>query len=64
MPQRAKLIAAQGDPVGWAFSSGKCTYQEPDWPEPIGNYEFGVYVEDRDEPGDGTDRFWIEVRLL
>jgi hypothetical protein len=19
-------------------------------------------VEDRDEPGDGTDRFWIEVR--
>ena len=21
-----------------------------------------VYVEDRNEPGDGTDRFWIEVR--
>jgi hypothetical protein len=21
-----------------------------------------VYVEDRNEPGDGTDRFWIEVQ--
>ena len=49
-------------PFGYASFSGRCTYQEYDWPEPIGNYEFVVYVEDRNEPGDGTDHFWIEVR--
>jgi len=46
---------------GWASFSGKSTYKEPDWDEPKGNYEFVVYVEDWDEPGTGTDRFWIEV---
>lgn len=48
-------------PFGWASFSGKATYREPGWPEPIGNHEFVVYVEDHNEPGVGFDRFWIEV---
>ena len=48
-------------PFGWASFSGKCTYLEPGWLEPIGNHEFIVYVEDRSEPDAGVDRFWIEV---
>ena len=51
----------RGVPMGWASFTGKSTYQEPGWPEPIGNHEFTVYVEDHDEPGRGIDRFWIEV---
>jgi hypothetical protein len=47
---------------GKASLSGKCTYIEPGWIEPIGNYEFAAYVEDRNEPGTGTDRFWIQIR--
>ena len=31
-------------------------------PEPEGNHDFIVYVEDWNEPGDGIDRFWIEMR--
>jgi hypothetical protein len=46
---------------GWATFSGKATYQEPGWPEPVGNYRFVVYVEDHDTPGAGGDRFWISV---
>jgi hypothetical protein len=45
----------------WASFSGKVTYIEPGWPEPIGNHTFLVYVEDHGEPGAGFDRFWIEV---
>ena len=48
-------------PMGWASFSGKSTYKEPAWLEPVGNSEFMVYVEDRNEPGTGVDRFWIEV---
>jgi hypothetical protein len=48
-------------PMGWASFSGKCTYMEPGWPEPIGNHRFTVYAEDHNEPGTGTDRVWIEV---
>jgi len=44
-----------------ASFSGKSTYQEPSWSEPVGNYEFVVYVEDNGEPGTGRDRFWIDV---
>ena len=47
---------------GWATFSGKSTYLEPGWPEPIGNYMFIVYVEDWNEPGTGVDRFWIQTR--
>jgi hypothetical protein len=47
---------------GWASFSGKATYLEPGWPEPVGNHEFVVYVEDRNEPGTGIDRFWIQVK--
>jgi hypothetical protein len=53
--------ADDGEPFGWASFSGKSTYLEPGWPEPVGNHEFVVYVEDRDEPGTGVDRFWIEL---
>jgi hypothetical protein len=49
-------------PFGWASFSGKATYLEPDWLMPIGNYEFTVYGEDRNEPGNGCDRFWIEIK--
>ncbi len=44
---------------GWASFSGKATYQEPGWPDPIGNYQFVVYVEDHGN--DGPERFWIAV---
>jgi hypothetical protein len=46
----------------WATFSGKATYLEPGWPEPIGNHQFLVYVEDHGEPGAGADSFWIEVQ--
>ncbi|NLG27517.1 MAG: PKD domain-containing protein, partial [Chloroflexi bacterium] len=46
-------------PMGWATFRGKCTYQEPTWLTPVGNFGFTVYAEDRDEPGTGIDRFWI-----
>ena len=46
----------------WATFSVKSSYQEPGWPEPEGNHQFLVYVEDRNEPGTGIDRFWIEVK--
>ena len=46
---------------GWATFSGKATYFEPGWPEPEGNHEFLVYIEDRNDPGSDNDRFWIEV---
>jgi len=50
------------DPAfGWASFSGKATYKEPDWIEPVGNYEFITYVEDWNEPGKGYDQFWIET---
>jgi len=49
-------------PYGWATFSGKSTYLEPGWADAQGNHGFTVYVEDRDEPGNGTDRIWIENR--
>jgi uncharacterized repeat protein (TIGR01451 family) len=51
-----------GETYGWASFSGKATYLEPGWDEPIGNHEFITYVEDRDEPGNGVDRFWIKIK--
>jgi hypothetical protein len=50
-----------GETFGWSSFSGKATYLEPGWTEPIGNHEFLVYVEDRNEPGSGLDQFWIET---
>jgi hypothetical protein len=50
-----------GMTVGWASFAGKCTYIEPGWEDPEGNYEFIVYVEDWGEPGD-MDQFWFEVK--
>jgi hypothetical protein len=47
---------------GWASFAGKTTYLEPGWIDPVGNYEFVVYVEDHGTPGKDVDRFWIEVR--
>jgi VCBS repeat-containing protein len=48
--------------VGWASFYGKSTYLDPDWTEPAGNYAFIVYVEDNNEPGNGVDKFWIQVK--
>jgi hypothetical protein len=45
----------------WASFNGKATYQEPDWDDPLGNHEFLVYVEDRGQPGAGSDRFWFQL---
>jgi hypothetical protein len=49
-------------PMGWATFSGKATYLDPTMSDPQGNHTFVVYVEDREEPPTGGDRFWIEVR--
>ena len=46
---------------GFASFSGKATYLEPGVLEAIGNHEFLIYIEDRNEPGSGVDQFWIEV---
>ena len=54
-------IGDQGD-FGWASFSGKATYLEPGWLEPIGNHAFTLYVEDHDEPGSGIDKVWLETR--
>ena len=56
------LALADEGSFGWATFSGKATYREPGWVEPIGGHKFVVYVEDHDESGVGVDRFWIEVR--
>lgn len=56
------LSIGEDDTYGWASFSGKATYREPEWLEPVGNHEFIVYVEDRNEPGNGADRFWIKVK--
>jgi hypothetical protein len=50
-----------GEMCGWATFNGKSTYLEPGWPEPEGNHEFIIYVEDCDEPGNGNDHFWLTV---
>lgn len=47
MTGKATLAA----PVGLLCGSQKC-----------GNYSFTIYVEDRQEPGAGFDRLWIETR--
>jgi hypothetical protein len=46
---------------GWASAAGKATYIEPGWADAVGNYGFQVYMEDRNEPGTGVDRFWLNV---
>jgi hypothetical protein len=50
------------EPFGWASFSGKSTYLEPGMLEAEGNHGFTVYVEDRNEPGSGSDHFWITTR--
>jgi CSLREA domain-containing protein len=47
--------------TGYATLSGKGTYLEPGWADARGNVSFTAYVEDRNEPGTGTDRFWLQV---
>jgi hypothetical protein len=44
---------------GWASFSGKASYQAPGWPDPIGNHEFVIYVEDHGDAG--PDRLWLSV---
>jgi len=55
------LAVGDGGGFGWATITGKATYQEPTWPEALGNRRFVVYIEDRNEPGSGVDRFWVQV---
>lgn len=56
-------VGESDDPAfGWATFSGKGTYKEPGWLDPIGNHTFTTYVEDHGEPGAGVDRVWVEVR--
>ena len=50
-----------GETYGWASFSGKSTYLEPGWDEPIGNHEFITYVVDHGEPGKNVDRIWIKI---
>jgi hypothetical protein len=47
---------------GWASFGGKATYLDPCMETPQGNHEFIVYVEDRNEPGKGIDRFWVQIK--
>jgi PKD repeat protein len=55
------LALGETSEMGWASFLGKATYLEPGMAEAEGNHTFMVYVEDRGEPGAGSDRFWIEV---
>jgi VCBS repeat-containing protein len=48
--------------LGWATISGKANYKPPGASTPAGNHGFEVYAEDRNQPGTGTDRFWIELK--
>jgi hypothetical protein len=48
--------------MGWASITGKGTYLAPGWLQPEGNYSFILYVEDRNQPGTGTDRVWLQVK--
>ena len=51
-------------PMGWASITGKSTFFDPllGMTQPAGNYPFILYVEDRDEPGTGIDRVWVQVK--
>jgi hypothetical protein len=40
---------------------GARSFQQHGWLDPIGNHEFLVYVEDRNEPGTRVDRLWVEL---
>ena len=52
-----------------ALLKGKATYQVPNG-QPLlwcgdrkcGKYTWTMYVEDREEPGSGFDKFWLEVK--
>jgi hypothetical protein len=58
----APAIGSDGAaPMGWASFDGSGTYVEPGQPLPAVDRAFSVYVEDRDQPGDGVDRFWVNV---
>jgi hypothetical protein len=48
-------------PMGWASFSGTSTYFSPAMAQPEDNHAFLVYVEDHDEPGAGSDKFWIQI---
>jgi alpha-tubulin suppressor-like RCC1 family protein len=50
-------------PMGWASFDGKATYTTWDASAgeyvTVGNQQFTVYAEDRNDPGSGTDRIWL-----
>ena len=47
--------------AGYASFSGKATYLEPGWAVPKGNITFTAYVQDNNEPGEGTDGVWLQI---
>ena len=53
-------VSAIDNPYGWPSFSGKATYLEPGWADPVGNHTLTAYVEDHGEPG--ADKVWVEVR--
>ena len=55
-------LSPANNAYGWASFTGKATYLEPGWADALGNYTFTVYVEDQNDPGTGTDRFWLEIK--
>jgi hypothetical protein len=45
---------------GWGTMTGKATYDDTsDALDKVGGIVFTVYAEDWNEPGTGTDKFWI-----
>jgi hypothetical protein len=46
----------EGQYIGWASFSGKCTYVEQGWEVMEGSHLFMICVEDWDEPGAGYDK--------
>ena len=45
----------------YALTSPAPSYLDPTMAEAEGNRSLLVYVEDLDEPGTGTDGFWIQI---
>jgi uncharacterized repeat protein (TIGR01451 family) len=61
---------SSGKPLYWtATFTGKATYGVPPSQPPLycgdrkcGGYTWTVYVEDRKEPGTGSDKYWIQAK--
>jgi len=56
------LGTADRPAYGFATITGKATYLQPPWTDPLGGYSFTLYVEDRTDPGAGPDKVWLEMK--